>query len=332
MVGWMDALAAALLSLPVPLDVLVLLLALLLDVALGEPPNRLHPTVWIGNTVAAAERLAPGRDAAAAVQLVYGGAMALLIPAVWGGLAWALTFGLLELHPLAYLLVTAAMFKTTFSVRMLHRVAADIGRILATGDIAEVRRRMSALVSRDTSQLTPAQAAAGAIESVAENVTDSVVGPLLAFALFGLPGAVAYRAINTLDSMVGYHGRYEYLGKASARLDDAANLIPARLAAVMLWLSTLALPGMLAGRAVRIMLAHHGRTESPNAGWTMAAMAGGLGVTLEKVGHYRLGDPAPEPCARHIGRATRALYATTALAALVAVGVIWLRWTFGWAV
>ncbi|CAI8014534.1 Cobalamin biosynthesis protein CobD [Geodia barretti] len=219
--------------------------------------------------------------------------MALLIPAVWGGLAWALTFGLLELHPLAYLLVTAAMLKTTFSVRMLHRVAADIGRILATGDIAEVRRRMSALVSRDTSQLTPAQAAAGAIESVAENVTDSV---------------------------------------ASARLDDAANLIPARLAAVMLWLSTLALPGMLAGRAGRIMLAHHGRTESPNAGWTMAAMAGGLGVTLEKVGHYRLGDPAPEPCARHIGRATRALYATTALAALVAVGVIWLRWIFGWAV
>ena len=332
MVGWMDALAAALLSLPVPLDVLVLLLALLLDVALGEPPNRLHPTVWIGNTVAAAERLAPGRDAAAAVQLVYGGAMALLIPAVWGGLAWALTFGLLELHPLAYLLVTAAMLKTTFSVRMLHRVAADIGRILATGDIAEVRRRMSALVSRDTSQLTPAQAAAGAIESVAENVTDSVVGPLLAFALFGLPGAVAYRAINTLDSMVGYHGRYEYLGKVSARLDDAANLIPARLAAVMLWLSTLALPGMLAGRAGRIMLAHHGRTESPNAGWTMAAMAGGLGVTLEKVGHYRLGDPAPEPSARHIGRATRALYATTALAALVAIGVIWLRWIFGWAV
>ena len=321
----MDALAV-LPALPIPLDVAVLALALVLDVALGEPPNRLHPTVWMGKTVALAERIGPGEAAAPAMQLLYGGAMALAVPAAWGGLAWALTFGLLQLHPLAYVLVTAALLKTTFSVRMLHRAAADIGRTLTAGDVGEARRRMSALVSRDTAQLTPAQMAAGAIESVAENITDSVVGPLLAFALFGLPGAAAYRAINTLDSMVGYHGRYEYLGKASARLDDLVNLIAARLAALLLWLGTLALPGMSAGRAGRIMLAHRGRTESPNAGWTMAAMAGGLGVTLEKVGHYRLGDPAPEPQAQHIGRATRALYATTALAAGVAVGIIWLRW------
>ena len=324
----MDALAHTLITIPVPLDVLALLLALLLDMALGEPPNRLHPTVWIGNTVALAERIAPGPQAARAAQLAFGAGMALLIPAAWGAAAWAVTFGLLQLHPLAYLLVVAALLKTTFSVRMLHRVAAGIGRILTAGDIAEARRQMSALVSRDTSQLTAGQMAAGAIESVAENITDSIVGPLLAFALFGLPGAVAYRAINTLDSMVGYHGRYEYLGKASARLDDLVNLVPARLAAALLWLSTAALPGMAGGRAWRIMFAHRGRTESPNAGWTMAAMAGGLGVTLEKVGHYRLGDPAPEPEAQHIGRATRALYATTALATAVAVGILWLRWAY----
>ena len=324
----MDPIAAALNGLPIPLDVLVLLLALLLDLALGEPPNRLHPTVWTGNTVALAERVAPGSQAAQAVQLAFGAGMALLIPAAWGAAAWAVTFGLLQLHPLAYILVAAALLKTTFSVRMLHRVAAGIGSILTAGDIDQARRQMSALVSRDTSQLTVGQMAAGAIESVAENITDSIVGPMLAFALFGLPGAVAYRAINTLDSMVGYHGRYEYLGKASARLDDLVNLIPARLAALLLWLSTVALPGMASGRAWRIMLAHRSRTESPNAGWTMAAMAGGLGVTLEKVGHYRLGDPAPEPEAGHIGRATRALYATTALCAAVAVGILWLRWAY----
>ncbi len=324
----MDALAHIFTTLPVLLDVLVLLLALLLDLTLGEPPNRLHPTVWIGNTVALAERVAPDAQAAAAVQLAYGAGMALLIPAAWGAAAWAVSFGMLQLHPLAYVLVVAALLKTTFSVRMLHRVAAGIGRILTAGDIAQARRDMSALVSRDTSQLTAGQMAAGAIESVAENITDSIVGPLLAFALFGLPGAVAYRAINTLDSMVGYHGRYEYLGKASARLDDLVNLIPARLAAALVWLATAALPGMAGGRAWRIMFAHRGRTESPNAGWTMAAMAGGLGVTLEKLGHYRLGDPAPEPEAHHIGRATRALYATTALTAAVAVGILWLRWAY----
>ena len=322
----MDTLAHTLTTLPVPLDALALVLALLLDLALGEPPNRLHPTVWMGKTVSVAERMAPGPQAATAAQLAFGAGMALLIPAAWGAAAWAITFGLLQLHPLAYLLVVAILLKTTFSVRMLQVVAADIGRILAAGDIAAARRQMSALVSRDTSELTTGQMAAGAIESVAENITDSIVGPLLAFALFGLPGAVAYRAVNTLDSMVGYRGRYEYLGKASARLDDLINLIPARLAALLLWLATVTMPGMAGGRAWRIMLAHRGRTESPNAGWTMAAMAGGLGVTLEKVGHYRLGAPAPEPEAHHIGRANRALYATTALAAAVAVGVIWLRW------
>ena len=325
----MDALAYTLNMLPVPPDALVLLLALLLDLALGEPPNRLHPTVWMGKTVALAERIAPGLAASRAVQLAYGGAMALLIPAAWGAAAWAAALGLTQLHPLAYLVGAAILLKTTFSVRMLHRVAADIGRILAAGDIAAARRQMSALVSRDTSRLSASQMAAGAIESVAENITDSIVGPLLAFALFGLAGAAAYRAINTLDSMVGYRGRYEYLGKASARLDDLVNLIPARLAAALLGFATVFLPGMAAGRAWRIMLAHRKRTDSPNAGWTMAAMAGGLGVTLEKVGHYRLGDPAPEPEERHIALATRALYATAALTVAAAVGLVWLRWYLG---
>lgn len=324
----MNQIADALNGTSIPLDALVVVLALLLDAAVGEPPNRLHPTVWIGKTVALAERIAPGPQSASALQLGAGAAMAVLIPAAWGAAAWAVEFGLLMAHPLAYLVVVAALLKTTFSVRMLHRVAADIGRILSSGDVDEARRQMSALVSRNTSQLTIGQMAAGAIESVAENITDSVVGPLLAFALFGLPGAVAYRAINTMDSMVGYRGRYEYLGKASARLDDLVNLIPARLAALLLWATTALLPDLAPRRAWTIMLAHRGRTESPNAGWTMAAMAGGLGVTLEKVGHYRLGEPAPEPLPAHIGVATKALYATTALATVVAIVIIWQRWAF----
>ena len=324
----MTEIAAALSASPVPLDVLALLMALALDLALGEPPNRLHPTVWIGRTVAQAERIAPGPESSPPVQLAAGAAMAVVIPGLWGAAAWAAAHGSLLLHPLAYLIVVAALLKTTFSARMLHRVAADIGRILSSGNLNEARQQMSSLVSRDTSRLTVGQMAAGAIESVAENITDSIVGPLLAFALFGLPGAVAYRAINTLDSMIGYHGRYEYLGKVSARLDDFVNLAPARLAAGLLWIATVILPGLSGGRAWRIMLAHRGRTESPNAGWTMAAMAGGLGVMLEKLGHYRLGDPAPEPLPEHIGIATRALYGATALAAGLAVGIIWMRWAF----
>ena len=206
---------AAVLGLPVPLDVPVLALALLIDLVWGEPPVRVHPTVLTGRTIRAAERRAPAADAAPAVQLAYGALMAAAIPAAWGALAWAVSAGLRESHPLLYLVVAAVLLKTTFSVRMLAREAARIGDLLAAGDLAAARRRMPALVSRETGRMTASQAAAGAIESVAENSTDSVVGPLIAFALFGLPGVVVYRAVNTSDSMIGYRGRYEYLGKAA---------------------------------------------------------------------------------------------------------------------
>lgn len=322
----LDAIAAALNALP--LDILALLFALAIDLALGEPPNEQHPTAWMGKTIGAVERMAPGPRAAKWAQFVFGLGMALLLPGAWGALAWGLSYGTLAAHPLLYLILVARFLKTTFAVRMLHQVARGVRRALAAGDIEAARERLAALVSRDTSQLTAGQMAAAAIESVAENITDSIVGPLLAFALFGLTGAIVYRVINTLDSMIGYRGRYEYLGKAAARLDDVVNIVPARVAALLLGVTAFVLPGMSAGRAGRIMLAHRGRTESPNAGWTMAAMAGGLGVTLEKVGHYRLGDPAPEPGPADIGRATRALYATTGLALAVVIVIIWLRWVW----
>ena len=317
-----DPWAATLLSLPVPLDLLALALALAFDLLFGEPPVRIHPTVLIGRTISAAERHAPAVDAAPGAQVAYGAVMAATIPAAWGALAWAVSAGLRELHPLLYLAAAAVLLKPTFSVRMLAREAGRIGELLAAGDLAAARRRMPALVSRETGGMTASQAAAGAIESVAENSTDSVVGPLLAFALFGLPGAVVYRAVNTLDSMIGYRGRYEYLGKAAARLDDLVNLIPARLTAMLLWCAAALLPALRAARSWRIMWAHRRRTASPNAGWTIAAMAGALGVSLEKPGYYRIGDPAPQPDSRHIRQATRALYCATLLAAALAGGVI----------
>ena len=324
-----DSWAAALLSLPVPLDLLVLALAVAIDLLFGEPPARIHPTVLIGRTISAAERRAPAADAAPEPQVAYGAVVAVLVPAAWGALAWAVSAGLRELHPLLYVVVAAVLFKTTFSVRMLAREAARIGELLAAGDLAAARRRMPALVSRETGRMTASQAAAGAIESVAENSTDSVVGPLLAFALFGLPGAVVYRAVNTLDSMIGYRGRYEYLGKAAARLDDLVNLVPARLAAALLWCTAALLPSMRAAEAWRIAWSHRRKTASPNAGWTIAAMAGALGVTLEKPGHYRIGEPAPQPDSRHIRLATRALYWSVLFGAAVAGAMIVLSGTLG---
>ncbi len=311
---------------PILVEIIVLGLALALDLALGEPPNRLHPTVWIGKTISWAERAAPKSPGA---QLVYGGAIALLIPAGWGAASWIVAQGLLLVHPLAYIAGGALALKTTFSVRMLHRAASDVRSSLRGDDIAAVRSGMPALVSRDPSSLTAAEATAAAVESVSENLTDSIIGPLLAFALFGLPGAVAYRAINTLDSMIGYHGRYEYLGKAAARLDDLVNVIPARFTALLLVGGSWAIPGQAASGAWRIMWRDRGRTESPNAGWTMSAMAGALGVALEKTGHYRLGDATRAIEPEDISRAVQSMYWVTGMAVVISAGLIFLAGAAG---
>ena len=163
-----------------------------------------------------------------------------------------------------------------------------------------------------------------AIESVAENTTDSFVAPWLAFALFGLPGAAAYRALNTLDSMIGYRGRYEHLGKAAARLDDLVNLVPARLSAALL-LAGGALRRLPVGRGWHIASRDHRHTESPNAGWTIGACAGLLGVALEKLGYYRIGHGLPDPTWQDLAAAARLAYAAAALAMAVAVAVTVVR-------
>ena len=122
------------------------------------------------------------------------------------------------------------------------------------------------------------------VESVAENTSDSFVAPLFYFLLLGIPGAIAYRVVNTLDAMVGYHGEYEYLGKFASKLDDVLNFIPARLTALLLVVAAF-LSKRSASASWRVALSDHSKTESPNAGWPMAAVAGALNVQLETVGH-----------------------------------------------
>lgn len=270
------------------LEIAVLALALLWDLILGEPPKGWHPVTWMGKATSLLEGKAPkqGRKG----PFLYGLGMALVVPVVFALGAYLVSKGLTFVSGLAYVVVGGYLLKGCFAVRALEEAASRVGRRLEANQLDAARQELTSLVSRDTSALTPDLAASAAVESVAENTTDSFVAPWLAFALFGLPGAFAYRAINTLDSMIGYHGPYEYLGKASARLDDLLNLIPARLAAMLLVVGAF-VRGLDARRAWRTLWRQHSRTESPNAGWTMSAMAGALGIELQKVGHYRLGAP-----------------------------------------
>ncbi|MDP2306450.1 MAG: adenosylcobinamide-phosphate synthase CbiB [Pseudomonadota bacterium] len=259
---------------------LVLILALALDRWVGEYPNRWHPVVWIGTVIRAAEARAPVRG-----QFVYGLGMALLIPLLFAAVGWGVSR-----VPVLDVIGGALLLKGCFAIRALGRAGAVVADAVEADDLAGAREGLRSLCSRDPSTLVFPELIAGATESLAENASDSIVAPLFWYALLGLPGIVFYRAANTMDSMIGYHGRYEWLGKAAARLDDALNLVPARLTALLLLVG-----GGLVGADVRggwrVMRRDATKTESPNAGWPMAAMAGLLGVRLEKPGHYQLGDP-----------------------------------------
>jgi adenosylcobinamide-phosphate synthase len=214
--------------------------------------------------------------------------------------------------------LSAAVLKCMFAIKGLGAAGRTVGAALHEGRLADARAGLASLCSRDAASLDESQVAAAAIESLAENLSDSFVAPLVAYAAFGLPGAVAYRAANTLDAMIGYRGRYEYLGKAAARLDDLLNLVPARLSAGLLLLAGALTRADVAG-GLRVLGRDRRATASPNAGWPMATMAGLLGVTLEKPGHYRLGDGAAAVAPADIDRAWRIVAVAAALAALVAV-------------
>ena len=303
---------------------LTLVASLLIDLLLGEPPSVVHPVVGIGRLGAALERRAPmGRNPAA--QFAFGGAVVAVVVGTAAGAA-ALTAALLaRLPPLPRLLLRAALLKPTFAGKDLLAAPERVRALLEVGDLAAARGALRSLVSRDPSDLEARLVAAAAIESLAENASDSIVAPCLAFLLTGLPGAYAYRAANTLDAMVGYRGRYEYLGKPAARFDDLLNVVPARLTALLI--AAAASPEGGARSAVIIAVRDHGATASPNAGWPMAAMAGGLRVRLEKVGHYALGPEHRPPGAADVAAASQVV-ARLVAAEGIGLGVVGLAQTF----
>ena len=306
------------------IEVATLLVAILVDLVVGEAPPALHPVVWMGKLIAWLERLSPGPDRSVA-SLLAGAGMAAFVPTVCGGLAWLAATTLREWDRSSYVAAGSILLSTTFAVRELGRAANRTRSAIEAGDGEGARRSLRSLVSRDTRALAPSLVAMAAIESVAENTTDSFVGPWLAFALFGLPGAFAYRAINTLDSMTGYRGRYEHLGKAAARLDDLVNLIPARLSALLMLFAGRLFCGLPAGRGWRIALRDRRLTASPNAGWTIASAAGLLGVTLEKSGHYRIGGGLRDPEPADIRVVVRLAFAVAGSAVPVAIAVMAVR-------
>lgn len=285
------------------LMVLLLLLALWIDRRFGEPPAALHPVVWMGRYLQLAGRVTVRCGPALAFTL---GALAWGLGAfLAGALAWgvqALAFsqmarlsGIPEPQSwVAAALITVLMawlLKSMLSWRMLRDEAGAVEMALQQS-LQAGRERLSMLVSRDTARLSESEVRESAIESLAENLNDSVVAPIFWFMLLGLPGAAVYRFANTADAMWGYRGvrhgvNWEWAGKWAAWADDALSWLPARLTALLLAVAA----GGLHLKALRLEAR---KTPSPNSGWPMAAMALALGVSLRKPGVYTL-NPAGRP-------------------------------------
>jgi adenosylcobinamide-phosphate synthase len=307
------------------LDVIALALGFLFDQFLGDSPHWPHPVRWIGRLISFLEQPLRrfGGERIGSVILL-GAVTAAVGCGTWAVLALAGRW-----HPWAQVAVASVLIYYGLAARSLARETEAVLKPSEKGDLAEARQRLSDIVGRDTGALGSEEINRACVETVAENTTDGVVAPLFYAALAGPVGLWVYKAINTLDSMVGYHDeRYAEFGWASARLDDLVNFIPARLTAVLIWMCALIL-GYDSGRSRRITLRDASSQPSPNAGYPEAAVAGALGIRLGGVNFYSgarvdkpyLGD-AVNPLDKRAFLATRILlYASSALMLLVMFGV-----------
>lgn len=305
---------------------IMILIGISADLVIGWP-NALfarigHPVTWLGALISACEvRLNHGSER----RRFWCGGITVVLCLLAAGVPTMLVQQLLPDGAVG-LLLGGLMIWPWLALRSMHSHVAAVSDPLTEGHLAEARQAVSMIVGRDPAQLDSAGIARAATESLAENTSDGIVAPVF-WALFGgLPGIAVYKAVNTLDSMIGHRSdRYEYFGKIAARLDDVLNWIPARLCGVLFAISA----GRGAGRALRVMRRDAGAHRSPNAGWPEGAMAGALDIRLSGpriYGSHRVEEPwlngaAPDPVAQDLGRALRLYRRAMAVMVLALVGL-----------
>jgi len=310
---------------PSAMAAIALLTAFAVDRAFGEPATRWHPVGWMGRYLGwiggriAPRQPRPGRDLRSfwAGTLAWWGGALLVLPAALLLQELAVALGV------AGALVAGVALKTMLSWRMLHDEVKDVETALGQS-LDSGRRQLGRLVSREVMRLDEAQVRESAIESLAENLNDSVVAPVFWFLVAGLPGAMLYRFANTADAMWGYRGLragadWTWAGKWAARADDVLSWLPARITALLIAI-------VAGGLRWRTLRDEARRTPSPNGGWPMAAMALALGTCLRKPGVYELNAGASPPLAAHTARALRLSRRSVWLLLVVGSIVSWKGW------
>jgi len=308
------------------------LAAYFLDLLLGDPPQWPHPIRFLGRVIEYWESVCYRPRVAAGVVFW----LAVMVTTLIGvlGLLGAVMF----LPQWAGAAVFAYFLYTGLATRSLHYESRRVEEALARGNPAAARRRLARIVGRETDRLGPEEIRRAVIETIAENLADGVAAPMFFTLLLGLPGLFLYKAVNTMDSMVGYKNyRYAKFGKVAARADDLLNFLPARGTALLM-VAAAAVTGLDARGAWRIMRRDAGNASSPNAGWPEAAMAGALGVRLGGPSTYfgqvvqkpYIGDSDQSLVGPHYRQAVRLLYATSLIMAGLTFSVLYLSHAEAW--
>lgn len=299
-----------------------------LDLLVGDPRWLPHPIVLIGKAIAGLEKLIRPFTKSPKGEKIGGGVLVAIIVLAAYSLTWGIIFLAQKIHPLLGWGVSGIIIFYTLATKSLAKAAQDVARPLSKGDLPEARKNLGYIVGRDTQNLKEGEITRGVVETVAENIVDGIVSPLFYAFLGGAPLAMTYKAINTMDSMLGYkNDRYLHFGFIAAKLDDLANYLPARLSGCLLWLAIL-MQGKDYQKAWEIKKRDAAKHPSPNGGIPESLVAGALGVRLGGHNSYHgkmtfrayLGD-AKEPLRfNHIEQTISLMRLTSFLA--IGVGVL----------
>ncbi|MCL6472071.1 MAG: adenosylcobinamide-phosphate synthase CbiB [Firmicutes bacterium] len=300
-------------------------LAYLVDLAFGEPKRIPHPISLIGRLISYLERLVFEDKMGWIQKRCIGAAVVLLVVAISASTTWAIVYLAHSINEWIGFVVSVLLISTTIATKGLMDSAKDIASSLGRRSLAEARRKVSQIVGRDTENMKRKDIVRATIESVAENSVDGVIAPIIYAVIGGAPLAMAYKAINTLDSMIGYKNeRYRDFGWAAAKLDDIANYIPARVSVLILAISAL-ICRKDAWKALKIAIRDGRNHESPNSGWPEAAVAGAVGVKLGGKNYYAgvarktgpIGDGKGPMTGRNINEVVWLVFVASAMTILI---------------
>ncbi len=297
-------------------SIVIIGFAILLDLVFGDPKNRYHPTAWIGMLIGTITTRMKNENYT--VEKI-GGIFIVLIPVcisviILSGLNFSIDLISVEsLSILISIISGVVLFKMTIAIKGMERHALAVLDSIQKNDLTQARTNLSMIVKRNTKNLDKNHILSGTLESLSENIVDGITGPMFYFAIFGLPGAFVYRIVNTIDSMVGYKTQmFKNLGWFGANCDNVLNYIPSRLTGL-----TIVLGSMLLGHdwknCYEIFKRDGKKTDSPNAGYPMAAFAGALGTKFEKLEHYSLGSGEYEITSKKVKDAISLMKVTSLL-------------------